>query len=430
MAAPTRRAFTRGALAGLLSAAVASAAVLVPASSANAAITNQTLVGSAGATYVSAVGGVVTSGLTSASHLNTTETGRTRSNSAADLAVAGLATTDAVSTQVTTSAITGGKRVDSTARVTNVDVLSGVVTADAVETTSTVSVVDGIATPTGGTTFVGLQVAGQAIPVDVKKNLTINVPGVAKVVVNASTGTQLSDATARQRSVGLQVTLLTDVGNNAAGTTVLIAPTTAAALTPNQSIGEPVGGIGYSTRVFSKVDGAVRVYSGPTAAAAMPAGGTAGKDVTNSTVGVKLKTVLNTGVLTSTVNGSRTPLASRSTVTSEATDVNLLAGLITADAVTARGQAAKAVDQPVQLAARSQFVNLVIAGRPIPVEVGANTEVTVPGLVKVTLNQQIRTATGVTVRGLDVEVIGAGLGLPVGSKIEVATANAWVVSRG
>lgn len=50
MAAPTRRAFTRGALAGLLSAAVASAAVLVPASSANAAITNQTLVGSAGAT--------------------------------------------------------------------------------------------------------------------------------------------------------------------------------------------------------------------------------------------------------------------------------------------------------------------------------------------------------------------------------------------
>lgn len=420
----------RGALLGFLTAAVTAAALAVPAPAAQAAITNQTLSGTAGATKITLLGGAVESGLTAASTLTTASTGVTRANATASVAVGGVVTADAVHTRVVTTAISGGKKVEATSHVANLNLLGGLVRADAVDTTSTVKVVNGIATPSGATQFVGLHVAGVTLPVTIPKNFTVRVGDIAAVTLNYTAGTQLSDATARHVAAGIKVTLLGEAGTTPAGSTVLVTPAQAAATTPAQPVGAAIGGEGYSTQVLADVLGAVKVTSDKTALAVMPRGGTAGRTVTNSTVGIDLPGVLKAGVLTNSVNGSRTPEASRSTVTAEAVGLNLLGGLITADAIYGKARAAKVSGGTPQLTAQSTFVNLTIAGRAIPVNVAANTSVNVLGLVKVTLNKQVRTATGVTVRGLQVDVVGAGLGLPVGARIIVANANAWVVSAG
>ncbi|MDO7868985.1 choice-of-anchor P family protein [Nocardioides jiangxiensis] len=426
----SRRTAARGGAVALLASAVASAALLLPATPAQAAVTNQTLVGSAAGTKVTLLNGTVSSGATAPSGLTTPYTGKTSSNSTASVVVPGLLTTGVVSSKVATTAITGGKRITSTASVAGVDLLNGLVKATAVQSTSRVSVVNGIATPSSTPNFLGLAVAGTTLPLSIPKNFTVDVPGVAKVVLNKSVATQLSDNAARQVSAGIEVTLLSAVGAYGAGTVIDVAPTAAAATLPTTQLGAAVGGLGYSTRVAAVVDGVLKVTSGPTAAQAMPAGGTAGKNVTNSTVGVHLSTILNTGTLANTVNGSRTASYSRSTVTSNVTAVNLLGGLVRADAVKAVAQSSKKSGYPAVKTGQSTLVNLVIGGKAIPVDVAPNTTVSVLGLVTVTVNQQIRTTTGITVNALDVKVVGAGLGLPVGSHITVASADAWVGTAG
>lgn len=426
----SRRATTRGGTVGLLAATVASVAVLAPAAPAQAAVTNQTLSGSAAGTRIVVLGGAVESGPTAASSLTTPYTGKSASNSIASATVAGIVNTGVISTKVTTSAITGGKRVSSTARVAGLNLLGGLVKATAVESTSTVSVVNGIATPSGSGTFVDLAVAGTTIPLHLPKNFTVNIPGVAKVVVNKAVGAQLSDNAARQTGAGIEITLLEALAGYGAGTVLQVAPTAAAAALPSPALGAPVGGRGYATRITANVGGTVQVTSGPTGLATMPVGGTAAKDVTNNTVGVHLGSLADAGAVTSTVNGSRTEAASRSTVSSRVAAVKLLGGLIKADAVTAVAQASKTATGAVVLSGHSKLVNLTIGGIVVPVDVAPNTRISVLGLVTVTINQQIRTATGITVRALDVKVIGSGLGLPVGAHVEVATANAWVVSAG
>lgn len=425
-----RRTTARGGAVALLATAVASAAVLMPATPAQAAVTNQTLTGTAAGTRIVVLGGAVESGPTAASSLTTPYTGKSATNSLASVDVTGIASTGVLSTKVATSAITGGKRISSTARVAGLSLLGGLVKATAVESTSSVSVVNGIATPSGSAKFVDLAVAGTTIPLNVPKNFTVNVPGIAKVVINKAVGTQLSDNAARETGAGIEITLLEALAGHGAGTVVQVAPTAAAAVLPTPALGAPVGGRGYATRVTANVGGTVQVTSGPTGLATMPVGGTAGRDITNNTVGVHLGTIADAGTVAGTVNGSRTQAASRSTVSSRVAAVRLLGGLIKADAVTAVAQASKTSTGSVVLSGQSKLVNLTIGGIVVPLNVAPNTRISVLGLVTVTVNQQIRTATGITVRALDVKVIGSGLGLPVGAHVEVATANAWVVSAG
>lgn len=420
---------TRGGVAALLATAVAAGTLLAPAP-AQAAVSNQTLSGNAAGTRVVALGGIVESGPTAAAGLTTSYTGKSSSNSVATVKVSGIVSTGVISTRVSTSAITGGKRIRSTAHVAGLSLLGGLVKATAVESTSTVSVVNGIATPTGASKFVDLTVAGTNIPLNVSPNFTVEVPGVAKVVINKAVGTRLSDNAARETGAGIEITLLEALAGHGAGTVVQVAPTSAAATLPTTALGAPVGGSGYATRVTSDVAGAVQVTSGPTGLAVMPVGGTAGTNVTNNTAGVHLAPVADAGAVSGIVNGTRTAAASRSTVTSHVAAVNLLGGLVKADAVTAVAQASKTATGPVVLSGQSQLVNLTIGGVVVPLNVAPNTRISVLGLVTVTVNQQVRTATGITVRALDVQVVGAGLGLPVGAHVEVATANAWVVSAG
>jgi len=78
-------------------------------------------------------------------------------------------------------------------------------------------------------------------------------------------------------------------------------------------------------------------------------------------------------------------------------------------------------------AAGSKLVNLVIGGKAIPITPSPNTTITLPGIGKVTLNEQIPIANGttvcLTVNMIDVDVLVAQAGLTVGTRIIIGHAT-------
>jgi hypothetical protein len=67
---------------------------------------------------------------------------------------------------------------------------------------------------------------------------------------------------------------------------------------------------------------------------------------------------------------------------------------------------------------------VVIAGTVINLNAAPNTTINVLNLGQITINQQIRTAHGIIVRGLDIVIGTARNGLPVGAEIQLAVAAA------
>src|SRR2546429_464919 len=93
--------------------------------------------------------------------------------------------------------------------------------------------------------------------------------------------------------------------------------------------------------------------------------------------------------------------------TSSAASVNILNGLITADEVVANVMSSAGQSGAVSDAAGSTFTNLTVAGRSLSGDqaVAPNTNVSLPGVGYVVLNEQIPTGDGVTSSGLTVNMI-------------------------
>jgi len=85
--------------------------------------------------------------------------------------------------------------------------------------------------------------------------------------------------------------------------------------------------------------------------------------------------------------------------------VNLLNGLITADAVMAFASSAIKNGVATSNTEGSQLANLVVNGMSVPTDVAPNTQVALPGVGFVTLNEQIPTGDGVTSSGITVNMI-------------------------
>src|SRR5213593_2996186 len=101
---------------------------------------------------------------------------------------------------------------------------------------------------------------------------------------------------------------------------------------------------------------------------------------------------------------SGTPLVS-AVSSSTLESVNLLNGLITADAVLAFASRAIKNGVATSNTEGSQLANLVVNGMSVPTDVAPNTQVALPGVGFVTLNEQIATGDGVTSSGITVNMI-------------------------
>lgn len=403
------------------------ATVTVAAGGAGAATMFPDYIGWSGGSMVTALGGAVRSDLTAESYINTAKTGVTSSNSTAHAYVADLITTGAIQSSTSSVAVPDGGEVVSHARTADVSLLGGAITAKAVDTVATVKRTGATTvSTTANTTFVGIHIAGANLPITIRKNFGVNIPGVASVTLNAVQSFQDNQGQIVTNAVGLYVTLLKPIGNNPAGTTISLNISHSSVI--NIEVGPgTVGGVGYSTQVVAKAGSLAGLNSDPTAREIMPPGGTQGKPVTNSTAAINIPSVLQAGALTSTVTGTIGSDGSEDALVSNSTaKVNVLGGLIKADAISVSAHATKTAAGQVSYQKSMQVLNLSIAGKSIPVTVSPNTVITVGNLLKVTLYDVATTTNAIGVIGIRVQLLSPYNGLQTGSVINVAAAAAQV----
>lgn len=209
----------------------------------------------------------------------------------------------------------------------------------------------------------------------------------------------------------------------AAATTVALAPVTSA------TAAEPV--FGYQGNAFgSSVVVAGVVTSAPTAVVTYGCGTPAGFSRTQTTAGVNVPpSVLRTNTITVTGNTSASPTESKTTATAQ--NVNVLGGLVTANAVTAASTARNGAGGYSTSAAGTSLVGLKVSGLPILVSPAPNTRINLPGIGYVVLNEQTTRITpnsaGLRVSAIRAVVTQANLfGYDVGTTVIVAQAAAAV----
>jgi hypothetical protein len=417
-------------LSGTVAAAAALAAVMVGGGGAGAAAasTGYEFVGWAGGSLVRAANNTITSDLTAASSINN-EGLVSDTNDAAHVTVKNLLDTGEVATSARSTAVDGGYQVRSEARTVGISALGGLITADAVDTTSIAKVVNGVASTSVQSTFVNLKVGTIKVPVNVKPNTIIRIPNVATVALNYQLAFT-DENKAYTIGIGAYVSLLKARGENAVGAELAISPTTSqlgpVVVPPS---GHFLYAKAYGTKVTAKVGDLVGIHSDETAPITMAGAGTEdGRVDTSSTASVNLNPLAHVGVITDSVQGTNTSLAYDGQAGSRIGAINLLNGLIRADAVGSfarvKGLAAATVPS---VTGGSSLVNLIINGKPITLSGAPNTVINVLGIAKITINQQIRpTNRSMIVRALDIQLLAARSGFPAGAEIEVAVSRVAV----
>jgi hypothetical protein len=388
----------------------------------------------AGGTKITAVGTTISSDLTAESGV-AGKSPAADTNKVASVRVGGLVQTGAVTTDASAVKSGIGFKTTAHARTANINLLNGAIKVSAVDTTSTAES-NGTDAPTASSTteFVGLTIAGKKYPINVAKNTGVNIPGVARVVINASaSGT--SGESAYSQGAALYVTLLKARNGVAAGAEIMLNPTYTL-ITPATDTegGHQLGGGGLGAYAFAHVGDEIEAETGKLGGKMMPPLGTNGVTLSNTTASVNLPGLLKVDGIESTVTGISIPALSEATVTSKLADLRLFptlfGGLITAQAIGSTSHVRLDGGTPVTEGSL-QFINLKVAGKTIPVDVAPNTTINVAGLGKVVINehQQVRApgvAHGYQVIALHITLDTEKAGLPVGAEIQIGASQAFV----
>lgn len=109
--------------------------------------------------------------------------------------------------------------------------------------------------------------------------------------------------------------------------------------------------------------------------------------------------------LTAITTGAVDNPTSSAQSSSELEQVNVLAGVITADVVTAMASSYRTASGAASDANGSGFVNLVVNGVALATDVAPNTRIGLPGVGYVVLNEQKRAGNGVSSSGITVNMI-------------------------
>jgi hypothetical protein len=143
--------------------------------------------------------------------------------------------------------------------------------------------------------------------------------------------------------------------------------------------------------------------------AALPAvSGTDGAEADARGSAVSVPSTLSSQFLNSITSGALGTTEAGAQSTASAASVNILNGLITADEVIANVASSRTASGAVSNADGSTLQNLVVAGVPVTTgdaAVAPNTQISLPGVGYVVLNEQIPSGDGVTSSGLTVNMI-------------------------
>jgi hypothetical protein len=207
---------------------------------------------------------------------------------------------------------------------------------------------------------------------------------------------------------------------------VSVAPAWAAApartaAQPDASVGYAFSGDAYGTEATV----GKTVTSGRTAPVQIGCTTVAGARLHNTSAGVDVSPLLQSGTVATTARTRRTPVGDKTTAAVQG--VSLLDGLITGSAVRASSATRVGSSGFTTSGKGTSFTSLVIAGSPVTGSVKPNTRIDVAGFGYVVLNEQsghvgARDAT-LTVNALHLVITqGNALGIPVGASVVVSHA--------
>ena len=185
-------------------------------------------------------------------------------------------------------------------------------------------------------------------------------------------------------------------------------------------VAQSVGGQAYGTYVNTPAG-----FSTRSPLAVLPAiAGTDGAEADAQGSTLNIVGALSSEFLNSTTSGELGTLEAGAQSTASAASVNILNGLITADEVVANVMSSRTASTAVSNADGSTFTNLVVAGVPVTsgdAAVAPNTNISLPGVGYVVLNEQVPAGDGVTSSGLTVNMIHVYLQSLVGGVLDPLT---------
>jgi hypothetical protein len=381
-----------------------------------------------GGTLIRALGTTISSDLTAQSSISGNVVPRSATNQVADVHVSTLANVGVVETSVKAEAFgANGVKTTAFAQTGRVNLLDGLIRADAVETTTVTTGVPGQPlTSEAVTKYVNLRILGIDLPVNIPKNYKVSIPGVVTIVINASYHQELEGGILTHTGYGLGLWLLNPYAGAPTGSQVILNPTFSG-MAPPVPVNQPtVGGYAYGTQVLAKVGDDITGQVGKTATVGVPPGSSGGKTATNTTATVKVPGVLSLPAVTSTTTSFAEPgFAEVETTNETAGKIDLFNGLITADALKVVSMSKKE-NGVLTRSMKLTFVNLVVAGIEIPLNVAPNTTINVAGLGKVVINDQIKTFNANRIRGIYIKLLEPNGGLGTGAEVEVAVAATWI----
>lgn len=197
----------------------------------------------------------------------------------------------------------------------------------------------------------------------------------------------------------------------------LTAALGAVAMLASPAAAQTVGGTAYGTKV-----NALGVTAQSPVATLPSGGGMAVGEAT--TFGVP--EAVDASWLKAITTGAVDDPVSTAQSTSEVEQVSVLAGVITADVVTAIASSYRTASGAASDAEGSSFSNLVVNGAAITTDVAPNTRIDIPAVGYVVLNEQATTGDGVSSSGMTVNMIHVFL--TDGGEIIVGSAKSAVGS--
>lgn len=355
--------------------------------------------------------------------------GQVRSDSLPSMDAGTTLRTQALYASVSTNRTASAAVVKDTAQVIGLTALGGWVTADKLlAVANTTANATTITSSDSGSTFVNLRIGTAIISANTAPNTKVNLLGFGYAIVR-----EVKPNGDGKNQGGVEVNMLhvfittQNALNIPVGAEFILAH--ASSGFGRAPIQIQYSGVAYVTLVKG-VTPAITAQLGRVAPSYVGCQGTGGQTNTNGIASLRVPKILSLANGATTAVGGMSNSTAAVTTTSTVQNVNLLNGMIQADAVTAKAKSTFTAGVGTSATNGSGFTNLRVNGKPV-VTVQANTKIDLPGIGYVLLYEvkQSASAAGAStsVNMIHIFVSSSnGLGLPVGAELLVSTASASV----
>jgi hypothetical protein len=368
-------------------------------------------------------GNVLTLGRTANQPMCTTRPGITRTNTTASSDLKALGFVGAQNTKVQSVQNGSTQSTIATSTTAGLNLLSGLITATTIEAKATVTKTTSGYTQTGSTKLVGLKVAGVPVTANPAKNTKITLPlNLGTLIINEQ-GTTKTFGNYTQGTNGLRLLLNPNASLSLPSGQLVVSYALA-------SLHEPTHARPYGNAYATQVKVGNVLSSGPSALVDLPCGGTSSATRTNNIAGLDLPgNLLDIGAASTTAKSVDGASATSAITTAQIAGINLLDGLITADAITSRAHTTRRGSTITRSSEGSSLTNLEIDGKPV-LNIKANTKIALPGgLGTVYLRRSVWDDNGFTVTALRLELLKDQGTLKAGTVVEVGVAQSGVSAR-